>query len=69
LIAFDAHTNNTDLYYRFIPKAATTGNYRFTTSAGRVLEKPVPTGAANSGDIVTVDIKIACGDLTQDTVP
>lgn len=68
-VALDAHTNNTDLYFRWIPKGTTTSNYRFSSGAGRVLEKPLPAGAANSGDIVTVDIKITVGDVTQDTVP
>ena len=68
-VALDAWTNNTDLYLRWIPQAATTGKYRFSTGAGRVLEQPLPVGAANSGDIVTVDIKITVGSVTQDTVP
>ena len=68
-VAYDAQANNTDLYFRWIPKGATTTNYRFTTSAGRVKKKPLPTGSASSGDILTVDIQISCGDVTKDAVP
>ena len=68
-VALDAHTNNSALYYRWTPKGTTTANYRFTTGAGYVIEKPLPVGSANSGDVLTVDVKIAVGDVTQDAVP
>lgn len=68
-VALDAWSNNSDLYFRWTPKGTTTGNYRFTTGAGRVLVQPLPVGQASSGDILTMDIGITVGAVTQDTVP
>lgn len=67
--ALDAFNNNTNYYLRWLPKGTTTGNYRFTTSAGIVPNQPLPVGDASKGDVTKCSLPIHVGSITQDTAP
>lgn len=64
-----AYVNKTDFYFRWIPKGATTGNRRYSTSKGVVSNQPMPVGDPESGDVVTVDVGLYVGAVTSDAVP
>lgn len=69
LAAESAYVNKTDLYLRWIPKGTTTGNRRYSTARGVVTTQPMPVGDPESGDVVTVDIKLYTGSVTSSAVP
>lgn len=64
-----AYLNQTDLYFRWIPKGTTTGNRRYTTARGVVTNQPMPVGDPGAGDVATVDINLYTGAVTSDAVP
>lgn len=68
-MANTAYTNDSDLYMRITPKGATTGNKRYTTSAGIVTSAPIPDGDADKGDITKVQLTIECATYTVSNVP
>lgn len=68
-VSLTAYNNNTPFYVRWLPKGTTTGNYRFTSSAGIVPNQPLPQGDASKGDIAKVSLPVRIGSITQDTAP
>lgn len=65
-----AYETPSNLYIRWAPKGNTTGNFRYATGAGNVLEPPYPTGQAQDGKPITFQFKIKfTGGITKSTVP
>ena len=69
-IAHTAYKNGTPFYLRWAPLGATTGNIRYTTSAGTVKNPVVPTEMkADSGDALAVEISLECADIVDAAIP
>jgi len=64
-----AFYNNTRLDLRYCEEGNTTGNDRFTTSAGRVVELDFPKAEASEADPVVCKAVFKAADYTLDTVP
>ena len=56
-------------YFRWTVKAATTGNFRFTTSSGFVVSMVLPGPDTTSGDPVPIEIEMETPEVTKATVP
>lgn len=59
----------TDLYLRWAPKGATTGNFRYTTSAGIVIEYNYPPIEAESGDPILTEFTLRAASVTKAVIP
>lgn len=69
-IAHAAYKNGTPFYLRWAPLGATTGNIRYTTSAGTVKNPVVPTEMkADSGDALAVEISLECPSIADAAIP
>lgn len=64
-----AYENNTALYARWAPKGATTGNKRFTTSAGIVKTQPYAGGSADSADPILCEFDLEVQSITPAAIP
>lgn len=68
--AHSAWKNGTDFYLRWAPLGNTTGNIRYTTTAGTVKNPVVPTEVqADSGDALMVEISLECADIADAAIP
>ena len=69
-IAHAAWKAGTDFYLRWAPVGATSGNIRYTTTAGTVKNPVIPTDMkADSGDALAVEIVLECADITDAAIP
>ena len=69
-VAHAAWKNGTDFYLRWAPFGVTTGNIRYTTTAGTVKNPVVPTEVqADSGDALMVEISLECADIPDAAIP
>ena len=64
-----AYENNTPLYVRWSPKGNTTGNKRYTTSAGAVTDPPYGGGEAEEADPIMLEVNVEASSLTESAVP
>lgn len=64
-----AYENNTALYVRWSPKGNTTGNNRYTSSAGIVTSCIYPKGEAESADTVLCEATVRVASVTKSAVP
>jgi len=55
--------------FRWTPKGNTTGNFRFTTSGGKLVNVMHPSWTATGATPSTFQFVIACSAITRDTVP
>ena len=68
--AHSAWKNGTDFYLRWAPLGTTTGNIRYTSTAGTVKSPVVPTEVdASSGDALAVEISLECADIADAAIP
>lgn len=68
-IARAAHQNGTNLYIRYSPKAASTGNFRYTTSAGFVTGALFPSIDGGSANAVPMKIDLITPEITKAAIP
>lgn len=69
-VAHNAFRNGDDFYLRWAPLGATTGNIRYTTTAGTIKKPVVPTEAkADSGDALAIEIELECADIVDAAIP
>jgi len=68
-MAASAYENNTALYARWAPKGATSGNKRFTTSAGVVKTPPYVGGEAESADPILFEFDLEVASVTEAAIP
>lgn len=68
--AHAAYRNGTDFYLRWAPFGNTTGNIRYTSTAGTVKTPVSPTEVkADSGDALAVEIALECADIVDAAIP
>ena len=68
-IARIAYEAGTDFYFRYAPKGGQTGEFQFTTLAGKIASFEYPTGDANSGDPVVLSFELFVAALTKAVAP
>lgn len=68
-LAEAAYENNTALYARWAPKGNTSGNRRFTTSAGVVKNPPYAGGEAESADPIMTEVELEVASVTPAAIP
>jgi hypothetical protein len=68
-IANTAYEGNSALYVRWAPQGNTTGNKRFTTSAGIVTSMIYPKGEAESADAILCEMTLKVASVTAATIP
>lgn len=68
-VARAAHQNGTDLYLRWTVKAATTGNFRYTTSAGVVTAAVFPSVDTGDAKAVMAKVEILVSEVTKAAIP
>ena len=69
-LAHAAWKAGTDFYLRFTPLGNTTGNIRYTSSAGTVKNPVVPTEIkADSADALVVEITLECASIADAAIP
>lgn len=56
------------VYFLWIPKGSTAGNFKYTTPAGYINSFPYPAGNAENGDPVVGQIGFTCPFVTKGTV-
>lgn len=59
------YKNQTQCYMRWTVKGTATGNYRYTTDVGYILDPPLPGGDVAEGDPVMVSVKHTSGGYTK----
>lgn len=64
-----AWRNGTAFYLRWTVKAATTGNTRYTTSAGYVRAPVLPAPDTTNGDPVPLVVELETPDVTDAAIP
>lgn len=64
-----AYANNTRLDLRYCPEGNTTGNDRYTTTAGRIVELSFPKAEASESNPVVCTATFKAADYTLDAVP
>lgn len=67
--ALSAHQNGTELYFRWSVKAATTGNFRYTTSAGVVTSALFPGIDTGDAKAVLAKVDLMVAEVTEATIP
>lgn len=68
--AHSAWKNGSDFYLRWAPLGSTTGNTRYTTTAGTVKNPVHPTEIdANSADALACEIVLECADVADAAIP
>lgn len=65
-IAFEAIT---DFYIRYAPKGGQTGEFQFTTLAGKIVSLDDPVGDANTGDPVVFGFDLKVPGRTKSVAP
>ena len=68
-VARTAWRAGTDFYLRWSAKAATTGNTRYTTTAGVVVDGVLPEIDTTKADPIALEINIECADITDAAIP
>lgn len=61
-LALAAYEGNTPLYVKWVPKGT---GFIYTTSIGSVVGPVYPTGAADSSDAVTIEVKVKCASIAK----
>lgn len=64
-----AFENQTPVYFRWAPKGTATGNFRFTTSEGKVLTFKYPMLDASSAEAIPCELTIRCSSITKSVIP
>ena len=59
----------TAFYFRWTVKAATTGNFRYTTSSGFIKNAILPSVDTTSGDPVAIEIELETPEVTKAAIP
>ena len=60
-----AYVGGTDMYIRWSPLGATSGDKQYTTSAGIVIAPPYPAGEAGGGEPVPFSMTLKCSSLAE----
>jgi hypothetical protein len=68
-VARAAHQNGTDLYLRWTVKGITTGNFRYTTSAGVVTAALFPSVDTGDAKAVMAKVEVLVSEVTKAAVP
>lgn len=68
-VARAAYENSTDLYFRWTVKAATTGNFRYTSAAGKVKTPTYPSVDGSSAEAVKIECEIHVASVTKAAIP
>jgi hypothetical protein len=64
-----AYEAGTALYLRFTPKAATTGNFRFTSDTGLVTKFGYPPLEPEKGEPIVIDFTLETPKVTKALIP
>lgn len=67
--ALTAWQAGTAFYFRWTVKAATTGNFRYTTASGFVVNAILPGPDTTSGDPVLLEVELETPEVTKAAVP
>ena len=68
LLAQAAYDNDTALYVRWSPGGGDSGDLGYTTSEGKVMTPPYPSGAADTPDPMLVEIAVEVASVTQASI-
>lgn len=59
----------TAFYFRWTVKAASTGNFRYTTSSGFIVNAILPGPDTTNGDPVAIEIELETPEVTKAAIP
>jgi len=69
IMGLSAYESATDtVLLRWSPKGGAIGDYRYATSAAKVVAPVYPQGAADSGDAIPVELKLKCASITKSVI-